>query len=410
MMPTRGKSRKSLDETSPMTAGRTPGGLALRIRLPALVRSVPGEVYLLGGITVLLVMLGVVMVFSASSVEQQVLNGNPFSVGEKQATFAAAGVAVMLLVARIRRSFWVRIAPWALAGALLLQLLTALTPLGTEVGGNQNWINLGGVTVQPSEFLKIALVLAVAAFFARREPVTLQELSPVLLMGALSIAAIYAGKDMGTSIVVAIALFTGLFFAGIRLRLFVLPILLVSAGAFFAVTLRGSRSDRVAAWLSNCSSDPAGTCWQAVQGTWALAHGGIFGVGLGQSSSKWSWLPEASNDFIVAIIGEETGLIGLLTLLTLFVLLAFVLIRITGRTRDPFARVATAMILAWMIGQAFINIAVVLGLLPVLGVPLPFISAGGSSLVANLIAIGIVMSLARPRTDDSTDSAVPPSQ
>jgi cell division protein FtsW len=151
------------------------------------------------------------------------------------------------------------------------------------------------------------------------------------------------------------------------------------------------------AFLSGCKSldQASGTCYQTIQGWWALADGGLFGVGLGNSTAKWSWLPAADNDFIFAIIGEELGLIGAVVVLLLFVVIAISFVRIIRANRDPFARITTSAIMVWIIGQAFVNIAVVLGILPVLGVPLPLISAGGSALITSMTAIGIVLSFAR---------------
>src|SRR5690606_39262898 len=141
--------------------------------------------------------------------------------------------------------------------------------------------------------------------------------------------------------------------------------------------------------------DYADVCWQVQHGTWALASGGLFGVGLGNSKAKWNWLPEADNDFIFAVIGEELGLIGAIVVLVLYVVMAIAFARILRGTTDPFARTVTGAVMVWVVGQAMVNIAVVLGLLPVLGVPLPLISAGGSALIATLLAIGVVLSFAR---------------
>jgi cell division protein FtsW len=157
--------------------------------------------------------------------------------------------------------------------------------------------------------------------------------------------------------------------------------------------------------MQGCSGQQLDSCWQSQQGTWALAAGGLLGKGIGNSVSKWFWLPEADNDFILAVIGEETGLLGLTLLLGLFVALTVGFLRVTTAARDPFTRVATGMTLAWIVGQALINMAVVLGFLPVLGVPLPFISSGGSSMVANLLAVGCVLSLARQGREGRVDGA-----
>jgi cell division protein FtsW len=153
--------------------------------------------------------------------------------------------------------------------------------------------------------------------------------------------------------------------------------------------------------MNGCTAaDYSGYCWQVQHADWALAAGGLFGKGLGNSTAKWLWLPEADNDFIFAIIGEELGLIGAIVVLVLFIVLAICFVRVIRSTKDSFARIATSGVMIWVIGQAFVNIAVVLGVLPVLGVPLPLISAGGSALISTLLAIGVVLSFARRKEAD----------
>ncbi|WP_375401716.1 FtsW/RodA/SpoVE family cell cycle protein [uncultured Amnibacterium sp.] len=367
-----------------------------RLSLPALTRIGSTEYHLLGAITLFLSAFGLVMVLSSSSVEQGEDGGDPFAHFQKQAMALFLGLAVMLLASRAAPGLWRRLAPIALVISVAVQLLTALTPIGTSVYGNQNWIQAGPLSLQPSEFVKFALVLCAASFFSRRpgRTATLRDLTPLLAQGAVAIGSVALGHDMGTCTVMGVIVLAGLFFADVPARVLAAVVTVTAAaGALFLLT-GGSRVTRFTAWAHGCAGQQLDACWQSVQGTWALAAGGVFGVGLGNSVSKWSWLPEADNDFILAIIGEETGLIGLTVLLGLFVALTVAFLRITTRTRDPFTRIAAGMTLAWIVGQALTNMAVVLGMLPVLGVPLPFISSGGSSMVANLLAIGCVMSLA----------------
>jgi cell division protein FtsW len=246
-------------------------------------------------------------------------------------------------------------------------------------------------------------VLLIGAVLSRRraERLSVVGLLPVVLPGALAFGVVMLGKDLGTSMIVALIVLAGLFFSGVRPG----PLLVVVtiAGACIAILAQvgGSRTDRVGTWLHGCgNADVLGTCWQSQQAIWALANGGLFGVGIGNSVSKWFWLPEADNDFILAVIGEETGLLGLLVLLVLFVALAVVALRVVVRTRDRFTRAVAGMAIAWLVGQAFANIAVVLGIMPVFGVPLPFVSAGGSSMIANLLAVGALMALANVPRDE----------
>jgi cell division protein FtsW len=225
-----------------------------------------------------------------------------------------------------------------------------------------------------------------------------------------AIGFVLLGQDLGTAIIMIAMVFGALFFAGVRLRHLFIPLVVIGAVGLALGSATNSRQDRIAAWLSGCSSDAdySGLCWQTLHGWWALASGGLFGVGLGNSKAKWSWLPEADNDFIFAIIGEELGLIGAVLVLVLFIVLAIALVRIIRANTDPYARVAVSVVMMWIIGQAFVNIAVVLGMLPVLGVPLPLISAGGSALVTSLVAIGIVLSVARhPIVRDAAEQRPP---
>jgi cell division protein FtsW len=381
-----------------------------RLSLPPLPQLGTGNYYALAAITLFLAVFGLMMVLSASSVEQGQVAGNPYADFGKQAVAVFAGVGAMLLVSRARPSWLLLGAPWVFAAAVLLQLLTVLTPLGTTVNGNRNWIRIAGFSTQPSEFVKLGLVLLLAAIFSRRraERLGVAGLAPVVLVSAVAIGVVMLGHDLGTALIIGLIVLGGLFLAGVRLH--VIGILALGSGLVFALlaAVGGSRIDRISAWTGGCSGDLLGTCWQSQQATWALANGGIFGVGIGNSVSKWFWLPEADNDFILAIIGEETGLVGLVVLLALFVALTLVALRIFTAGPDRFTRAATGMTVAWLVGQAFANIAVVLGLLPVFGVPLPFISSGGSSMIANLLAVGCVLALANAPRD--VPAAVPASR
>src|SRR5690606_29691094 len=211
------------------------------------------------------------------------------------------------------------------------------------------------------------------------------------------IGVVVLGGDVGTAIILVAIVLGTMFFAGVRLRFLAVPVAFVAFAGLMLSLSGGSRQDRILAWQSGCVSDSAyqGLCWQTLHGWWALASGGVFGVGLGNSKAKWNWLPESDNDFIFAIIGEELGLVGAVLMLVLFIVMAIAFVRIIRANTDPFARIAVATIMVWLIGQAFVNIAVVLGMLPVLGVPLPFISSGGTALISSMLAVGVALSFAR---------------
>lgn len=370
-----------------------------RISLGVPVRAESANFILLLGTTLFLVIFGLVMVLSSSSVESFASTSNFFTQFLKQGLYVLLGLPLMLVASRLTPQFWRRITFPFLLIAMGLQALLLLPSFGYGYGGNRNWLSFGSFSMQPSEFLKVALIIWLASALSRWQNdlrdgrFLLVRVAPVPL---LAILVVLAGGDLGTSMVMAAIVLGALYFAGVRLR-HLATVFVVSAVAAVAYSMTGSsRQARISAWLSGCANDPLGQCWQIQHGTWALASGGIFGVGLGNSKAKWSWLPEASNDFIFAIIGEELGLIGALVVLALFLVLTVALVRIVSASADPFAKIAVSAILVWLIGQGFINIAVVLGMLPVLGLPLPLISSGGSALIAALLAIGIALSFARP--------------
>ena len=395
---------KSVPSPSPLPDSHGPAAVVAVKRLFA---AETGNYFLLLGTTLFLVVFGLIMVLSSSAVESFKASGDFFNGFVRQVVFATIGVPLMLIAARMRASFWKRWSGIFLLMALGLQFLTVATPLGHDRGGNRNWITIGSFSGQPSEFVKVSLVIWLGyILFKKREVMDnwRQLVVPLVPIGGAAVGLVLLGGDLGTSIILTAIVMGAIFFAGVKLRFLGVPIVLIGIAGAIAASARSSRQDRIQAFLSGCKSadDHLGNCWQTVHGWWALASGGLFGSGLGNSKAKWSWLPEADNDFIFAIIGEELGLLGAILVLALFVVLAIAFVRIIRASTDPFARVTVSAVMVWIVGQAFVNIAVVLGILPVLGVPLPLISAGGSALVTSLIGIGIVLSFARRAPDVTT--------
>lgn len=353
--------------------------------------------YRLLGVTLFLVLFGLVMVLSASSIDSLKGTNNSFTVFNRQAAIAILGLFVMAVVSLLPVSRLSALAPRLFFITLAVQALTLV--IGTDINGNRNWINLFGLfSLQPSEFLKIALILHLANFLTRRQddfdiPKTWWS---ALIPAAAGMALVMAGRDLGTVIVIYAMAMGLLILAGMPSRIISTVLLATAVLAPIALSIgSGSRWGRILAWLNPSAADPNGYNWQSEHGMWAIAAGGIFGQGLGQSKMKWSWIPEVENDFIFAIIAEELGLIGALALVGLFVFLMITFVQIYQRTRDDFSRYVVSGVMVWVILQALINIAVVLRLLPVLGVPLPLISAGGSSILATLGAIGVVLAIER---------------
>jgi cell division protein FtsW len=374
-----------------------PRGTLITVR--RIFASETGNYFLLLGVTVFLVAFGLVMVLSSSSIESRVQNNSFFTAFLRQGLYALVAIPLMLVASRMPITFWKRMARPAIVLGIGLQLLI-FTPLSYEYGGNRNWITLApGLNLQPSEFAKLALIVWIAFALSRPLPENApwtRRFVPILAASAVSVGLVLYGSDLGTAIIMGAVIFGTFFFSGVKLRY------LLGTGAAVAILgtmvafASDSRTKRINSWLYGCSvEDYYDFCWQPMHGTWALASGGVLGVGLGNSKAKWSWLPEADNDYIFAIIGEELGLVGAIVVLLLFIVLAIAFFRIYRSNPDPFARVVTSGVMVWIIGQALVNIAVVLGLLPVLGVPLPLISAGGSALISTLLSIGVVLSFAR---------------
>jgi cell division protein FtsW len=358
------------------------------------------EYIVMVSMVIFLVVFGLTMVLSSSFVtSSRQGSGDPFAVAMRQVVWATVGIPLMLVISRIAPSTWRPLAPTLLLIGMALQSLVIFTPLGVAAGGNRNWLTLGGLTGQPSEFLKLALIIWMAAVLSRYLDVLADWRRWLGRMGmgmGLSMALVMMGQDLGT-VGIMVLIILGLFFvAGVRLaHLFFVVGILAALGALASV-IAPYRMARFAVWLSGCGMDDyLSQCWQPLHSLWAMGSGGIFGVGLGNSRAKWFWLPEAETDYIFAIIGEELGIIGSSVVVITFVVLAVAMVRLIRANPDPFAKLVTAGVMVWIIGQALVNIAVVLELLPVLGVPLPFVSSGGSALMAGLMAFGLVMSLNR---------------
>ena len=300
----------------------------------------------------------------------------------------------MLFVSSLPIAVIKRLVPLALVVTFGLQL--AVQFVGISVNGNTNWISIAGFTLQPSEFLKVALIMYIALFIASREEEIndpLRVVVPIFLVGTIGLILVMLGRDLGTATIIALILFVTLSVAGAPLATLSQIFIVGAAAAALFTTSSASRMARITAWLNPGTASSEAFNWQYEHGTWALAGGGIFGVGLGNSKMKWSWIPEVENDFIFAVIGEELGFIGALVVIALFALLISSLVGIMNRSESTFSKILVLGVVVWIIAQSSVNVAVVLGVLPVLGVPLPLISAGGSSLIATLGVIGLVLAI-----------------
>ena len=347
----------------------------------------------------LLSVMGVMMVQSASSVYAQVQTGDPYFFIKRQVVFLVAGLVTVIVLIRLPVRM-IRMLGWiGMLLAYALVLATFIPGLGVSVNGNQNWVQLGTsfLRFQPSEFAKLAIIVWGADVLTRKDKLlgqTRHLLVPFVPVSLGLIGIVVLQHDLGTAMVMGAMMMAVLFIVGAPFRVLLGMLGTVAVAGLSLVMTSGNRMERIFGFL-NPQSDALGVNQQPIRGAFALASGGWWGLGLGASRQKWGMLAESHTDFIFAIIGEELGLMGTLVVIGLFVVLSYAGFRVALRSDDRFARLASAGITAWFAIQALVNVAVVLRLLPVFGVPLPFISYGGSALLANLAALGILLNCAQ---------------
>ncbi len=354
--------------------------------------------YLLLGASTLLLTIGLMMVLSASSVYSYTqYDGNSYYVFFRQLTWVVLALPIAFVASRLPHRL-IRALAWpGLAVSTVLLVLTQVPGLGREVNGNTNWLALGPLTIQPSEIAKLAIILWCADLYARKERLLgdwKHTLIPVLPVTGLLTLLVIKGGDLGTALVLFAIILGMLWVVGAPARLFGGALLVVAVLALWLASTSAERLER----LTNFA-DPfknyEGAGWQAAHGLFAMSSGGWFGKGISASQQKWGSLPEAHTDFIFAVLGEELGLVGTLLVLALFLTIAYAGIRVATRTTDPFVRYMAAGITIWLTVQMMINVGMVLALLPVIGIPLPLVSYGGSALLPSLVALGLLVSFAR---------------
>jgi cell division protein FtsW len=355
--------------------------------------------YLLLGITTLLLGLGLVMVQSTASVADLSAGLSPYSDFKKQLLGAAIGLPLMWIAARSAPRLFRAFAYPLLALAIVGLGLTLIHGVGVSQNGAARWIAIGGQPIQPSEIAKLALVVWGADLLARKDRLGQladwrHMLVPLMPGTAALCLLVMTGDDLGTTFILLIIFLALLWVIGTPGRVFGGMLILMALAMMLMIVSAKYRLGRLVGFLDPQSS-AVGANWQSTQGKYALGSGGIFGVGLGASGQKWGYVPESTSDFIFAIIGEELGLVGTLCVTALYAGLAFAGLRIARRVPDMFARLAATGITAWIVIQAVVNIGAVIGVLPITGVPLPLVSAGLSSLLSTLVALGMLMSFAR---------------
>ncbi len=344
-----------------------------------------------------LLLIGLIMVFSATSVDSLQEKGSVYATFNTQVAFALVGMVAFWVALRIRPTLLRGIALPGMLIAILLLVLVLIPGIGKEYNEARRWFEIGPLSLQPSELAKLAFVVWGADLLVRKHKLIdrwRHLLVPLVPVGALLGLLVLLQPNLGTALVFFLILFSLLWSVGAPARLFVTMGTALVGLVAAMIAVEPYRAARLTGFLDPFA-DPEGATLQAANGLYALATGGWWGVGLGNSRMKWGLLPEQDSDFIFAIIGEELGFAGCLLVLSLYGLLAYAGIRIARRTNDAFIRLAAAAITVWLTGQALINVGYVVGLLPITGLPLPLISSGGTSLVLTMFAVGVLASFAR---------------
>lgn len=364
---------------------------------------VPGErasltYYTLLIASLFLLVLGLIMVFSVQSVTVAAQGGNAYAAFARYLIIALVGLAAMFAASRASVPLLKRLTLPVLGASMALQCLVFVPGASRCAGGNCNWVAVPLIgTAQPSEFIKLGLALYTGWVVVRHGGRFGSVRSTLLMLApaAVAIMLVMGGGDLGTVVIMVMLMAGALWMAGLGRGWFLVLGGVGLVGFAGGTMLSANRRARIMAWLNPEGSDPLDVGYQPLHGRYAMGTGGWGGVGPGSSRQKWGYLTQADSDYVFAVLGEELGLVGTVVVIVLFAVVGWCCARIIRRSNDLYVSVVTGGIMAWIVGQALVNMSVVVGLLPVLGVPLPLISAGGSSLIFVLLAIGVLLSFAR---------------
>jgi cell division protein FtsW len=345
-------------------------------------------------VTTALVLFGLVMVYSASSGSAALGNANPLGIVEKQAMYAVVGVVLLVVVSRLELERLRALAPTLVVTALVLCL--AVLAVGPRINGARRWLTVGPLVFQPSELAKLAVVVWTAAYLSRHKPPrTLKELGrPIGVLVLVFALLVLVEPDLGTALTLLLVVGAILLVSGTRVSVLASAYGIVFGLAAIAAWTSPYRRDRLLTFMDPWK-DPTGAGLQNVQALISLGSGGIFGRGLGSGIEPLGYLPEAHTDMMFAVVGEELGLVGITLVIMAFCAFGYAGVRLAIACRDPFAKRLAAGVTALVCGQAAINMAAALGLAPLTGIPLPFVSYGGSSLVMMLAGVGVLLNIAR---------------
>lgn len=347
-------------------------------------------------VTIILVIFGLFMVYSASNVVALYKYDDAYYFLKRQAIFAGIGISLMILIINLDIYKIYKYIPLVFLISIVSLILVLIPGIGVVRGGARSWIGIGSVSFQPSELAKVSIILLISRYFSKydKDLLKFKNFILILIIIGLIFGLIMLQPDFGTGLVIVLGSFLLLFMTGAPFKYFLLLIIVAIIGVVLLIISAPYRMERIFSFLDPWS-DPLGSGFQAIQSLYALAPSGLFGLGFNKSIQKRFFLPEPQNDFIFAIVAEELGLIGASFLLVLFLILIFRMIKIGKCVSNTFYKYLSFGIGLFFFVQVFINIGVVIGLLPVTGITLPIISYGGTSLMISLMMIGIVLNVSK---------------
>ena len=346
---------------------------------------------------ILLMILSLFMIYSASYIWAEYKFDNPFKYVINQGIFVLLGIILLFIVNKINYKIYYDKANLILLICLILLILVLIPGLGIVRNGSRSWFGIGSFSIQPSEFSKIGLIIFTSKYLSKSNKFLKdykKGVFPILFILLLIFGLIMLEPDFGTGMIIVVTIIALLFIAGVNMKFFLYFCLLGIIGIVGLIIIAPYRMDRITSFL-NPWSDPLGTGFQIIQSLYAIGPGGLFGTGYLNSRQKNFYLPEPQTDFIFSIIAEEFGIVGALVVLSLFALLLTCCIKITLKQEDKFAKYLCFGLTFQLIVQVIMNLSVVIGLIPVTGVTLPFLSYGGSSLLTSLIGIGIILNISK---------------
>ncbi len=348
-------------------------------------------------VTMILIVFGIIMIYSSSSIWAEYKFNDAFKYVKNQALFAFIGTFLMIIISKIDYKFYYNKASQIFLISIILLVLVLIPGIGSVRNGSRSWFGIGSFGVQPSEFAKLSLIILASKYLTKSNKFVKdikKGVIPILALLFLVFGLIMLQPDFGTGMIIVVSILSLLYIAGVNIKFFIGLGLLGVIGITFLILIAPYRMDRITSFVDPWN-DPLGTGFQIIQSLYAIGPGGLLGMGFLKSRQKQFYLPEPQTDFIFSIISEEFGVLGVVIVTSLFVSILYLGIKIALNSKDSFAKYLAFGLLFQMLIQAVMNLAVVIGLIPVTGVTLPFLSYGGSSLLISMASIGIILSIAR---------------